>query len=87
MSPEQLRDLIAGGESLDVEFNGEEARPGRSLVRRGEGRGAYYVAAQEKRAVARSNGRPPVSAAEPPDSVPSKARGGGRKKPGGERRP
>jgi len=26
------------------------------LLRRGEGRGTYYMAAQEKRAVARSNG-------------------------------
>jgi len=57
------------------------------LLRRGEGRGAYYVAAQEKRAVARSNGRRPVSAAESPDSGPSKARGGGWKKAGGEKRP
>ena len=52
------------------------------LKRRGEGRGAYYQGAHKKRAVARSNGRPPVSAAEPPDSGPSKARGGGGKKPG-----
>lgn len=37
------------------------------LLRRGEGRGAYYVAAQEKQAVARSNGRPPVSRPLPPD--------------------
>ena len=57
------------------------------LLRRGEGRGAYYVAAQEKRAVARSNGRPPVSAAGPPDSRPGKARPLGRKKAGGEKRP
>jgi hypothetical protein len=38
------------------------------LLHRGEGRGAYYVAAQQKQAVARSNGRPPVSRPLAPDS-------------------
>ena len=36
------------------------------LVRRGEGRGAYYESARKKRAVARSIGRPPVSARKSP---------------------
>ena len=56
------------------------------LQRRGEGRGAYYEGAQKKRAVARSNGRPPVSAAASPDSGPSKTRGRGRKTPGKSRK-
>jgi hypothetical protein len=30
VTPEGLRELIAGAETLDVEFKGEEARPGRS---------------------------------------------------------
>ena len=38
------------------------------LQRRGESRGAYYEAAQKKRAIARSNGRPPVSGPLAPDS-------------------
>lgn len=43
------RRLLAGDVARDL------------LLRRGEGRGAYYLAARHKRAVARSNGRPPVS--------------------------
>lgn len=59
----------------------------RGLVqRRGEGRSAYCEAAQETPAVARSNRRPPVSAAEPPDSGSGRARGEGRKKPGKRRK-
>jgi len=38
------------------------------LQRRAKGRGAYYEGAQKKRAVAGSNGRPPVSGPLPPDS-------------------
>jgi len=38
------------------------------LLRGGEGLGAYYMVAQQKRAVAHSNGRPPVSRPLAPDS-------------------
>ena len=60
MTPEVLHSLIAGAETLDVEFKGEEARG--LLVRSGkERRGVHDEPARKQWAIARSGKRRSVS--------------------------
>jgi hypothetical protein len=49
------------------------------LLRRGKGRIAWYMAAQEEGAVARSSGRPLVSPVDQPASEPAAPRSWSRK--------